>query len=110
MPQRSAPINAGDLDRRVALLTPQFNDDADEITGWFQVAEVWAAVLPGAGLEIDEASRVVGTTAVNVIIRYRSDIDTRWRIQDREHLYEVRGKTDVERQRVQLSLACVEVI
>lgn len=102
-------IDAGRLDRRVTLLQPVLNTPEDEITGWEVVTDVWAAVNPNFGQEINESSRTVASVLVPIVIRYRTDIDARWRVQDREKLYEVKGLLDIARRHVQLHLSCEEV-
>jgi SPP1 family predicted phage head-tail adaptor len=110
---RRAPrpeIDAGELDRRVTLLAPVYNASQDEIVDWTPMADVWAAVLPGAGQEVDRTAREVGITEIAIVIRYRSDIDGRWRIRDHERLFEINGMTDTARRHVHWSLACQEVL
>ena len=105
-------LNAGDLDRRVSLMKPLYNEWEDDITGWELIDRVWAAVEPVSPqpAERDESERMTSHTSVTVVIRYRSDIDARWRIEDGPHTYEVLGLADIARRRVQLRLACQEVI
>jgi SPP1 family predicted phage head-tail adaptor len=102
-------IDAGKLDKRVTLLSPVYNEPEDEIVSWSPEAEVWAAIHPSFAQEINQAGRTVATTLLPIVIRYRTDIDARWRIQDRDRTYQVKGITDIARRRVQLQLACEEV-
>lgn len=103
-------LNAGDLDRRVRLLRPLYNEYEDEITGWEEVTQVWASVEPETKSEIREGERSVMVAAVPIVIRYRTDIDARWRVQDRDHVYEILSLADISRRRVQLELTCQEVV
>lgn len=112
MPTTSVPeLDAGKLDRRVTLLKPIYKDDAyqDEIADWEAVAEVWAAVQPTTGLETNSSGRTIETVTTSIQIRYRTDIDARWRIQDREITFRISGMLDVLRRHVQWQLNCVEV-
>jgi SPP1 family predicted phage head-tail adaptor len=106
-------INAGELDRRVTLYRPMYGTYEDEIVGWEPVAEVWAAVNPelatGGAREGTEAARTVASKSIPIVIRYRNDIDARWRIEDGDARYEVRGMLDVARRHVQLQLTCEEI-
>ena len=88
-------IAAGDLDKRITLLAPVYNDYDDD------------AVVPQ---ETNEAGRQIEITLLSIVIRYRRDIDARWRIQDHEHLYQIKGIQDVARRRVHLELSCQEVL
>ena len=104
-------IEAGTLDRRVMLLQPVLNPESDEIESWQEVGLVWAAVEPRiVGSEETSASgRMVAMTPVAITIRYRADVDVRWRISERGTEYEIRSMVDVLRRRVQLQLMCEEV-
>jgi SPP1 family predicted phage head-tail adaptor len=102
-------IDAGALDKRVTLLQPVYNEFEDEITGYVPVADVWAGINPIYPQEQGEAGRIIATVMVTVTIRYRTDLDDRWRIQDRDLTYEIKGMLDVMRRHVQLQLNCLEV-
>jgi len=110
MPTRDPTIAAGDLDRRVSLLRPLYNEFEDEITAWEEAAKVWAGIDPTYAQESNEAGRETINLMVTIVIRYRRDIDARWRIQDREHLYDITGIQDIARRRVRLALLCQEVL
>jgi SPP1 family predicted phage head-tail adaptor len=111
MPRLIDPtIGSGDLDKRVTLLSPVYNPEGDEIVSWTAVSDVWAGIDPTFAQEINEAGRTVETVMLTIIIRYRPDIDSRWRIQDHEHTYEIKGLEDIARRRVQLQISCQEVI
>jgi SPP1 family predicted phage head-tail adaptor len=103
-------IGSGELDKRVTLLAPVYNAANDEITGYTAVTDVWAGINPDIGQEVNEAGRTVETVVVTMYIRYRSDIDARWRIQDHEHLYEIKGLWDIARRRIQYQLSLQEVL
>jgi SPP1 family predicted phage head-tail adaptor len=103
-------IGSGELDRRVTLLAPVYNPEGDEIVDWTPVTDVWAGIDPDIGQEVNEAGRTVETVLVTMYIRYRRDIDARWRIQDHEHLYEIKGLWDIARRRIQYQLSLQEVL
>ena len=111
MPSTTDPaINAGVLDKRITLLRPIYSSEyQDEIGGWEPVTDVWAGITPNFGQEVNEASRTVATALVPIVIRYRTDIDARWRIVDRERTYEIKAILDIARRHVQLLLNCEEV-
>lgn len=111
MPVKNAEIEAGTLDRRVTLLRPVYNEYQDEITDWEAVADVWAHVGPNYGQEIThEGKRVAATKLIPVVIRFRSDIDERWRIRDGKWTYEIDAILDVERRGAQLAINCKETL
>jgi SPP1 family predicted phage head-tail adaptor len=111
MPVKNPEIEAGTLDKRVTLLRPIYSTEyQDEIADWEPVAEVWAGITPNFGQEAThEGARVVATKLLPVIIRYRSDIDARWRIRDSEHEYGIDSILDLGRRRAQLQIACKEI-
>lgn len=102
-------IEAGTLDKRVTLLAPIYNADLDEIIGYNAIATVWAAIMPSAARETTQAGRTSSITYVPIVIRFRDDIDARWRVQDRDRTYSIKGIDDVLRRHVQLQLNCEEV-
>ena len=110
MPLERAELEAGILDKRVSLLAPVYAEEfQDEIADWQEAARVWAAVEPAAGNEQNEAGRMIGVAAVSVTIRFRADLDLRWRIRDGPHTYEILAIQDTARRRAQLKLSCAEV-
>jgi SPP1 family predicted phage head-tail adaptor len=104
-------IESGTLDKRVTLLEPVYNEPQDEITGWNPVANVWAGIAPisNAGREMTQSARTIAITMITITIRFRADIDPRWRIQDRDRIYQIRSMVDTLRRHVQLQLACEEI-
>jgi len=110
MPYEDPSVAAGELDRRVTLLEPVYGEYQDEIVGWQAFADVWASVDPAAMGELNEAGRVVSRVTVPVVIRYRTDIDARWRIQDRDQVYQIRSIADVARRHTRLALACEQIL
>jgi SPP1 family predicted phage head-tail adaptor len=111
MPRRIDPtVGSGELDKRVTLLSPTYNTAGDEIDSYTTVSAVWASVDPEQAMEVNEAGRTVETVMTTIYIRYRQDIDARWRIQDHEHTYEIKGILDVARRRTIMQLTCQEVL
>ena len=106
---QSAPITAGDLNKRVTLLQPVYNEWNDEIIDWTRTAEVWAAINPSFAQELNQGATTVEAILVPVVIRYRADINATWRLQDKERLYRIHGILDIQRLHVQLQLNCEEL-
>jgi SPP1 family predicted phage head-tail adaptor len=111
MPSITTPeLDAGKLDRLVTLLKPIYKDVyQDEISDWEVVAQVWAAVMPSVGVETDTGGRTQEVVTTTIQIRYRADIDARWRIQDGPVVYQIKGMLDILRRHVQWQLNCLEV-
>ncbi len=110
MPQAPHPtIAAGDLDKRVTLLQPVYSAYEDEITEWASVSDVWAAIDPVAGREVEVSGKTTAVAEVMVTIRYRTDIDKRWRIQYGSRLFKVSAIRTVDTRNVRMILDCSEV-
>jgi SPP1 family predicted phage head-tail adaptor len=109
--QRAARIgvNAGELDKLVALLKPVYNEFQDEIVDWEPVARTWAGIVPETAEEPTEAGRAVMVRKAAIIIRHRSDIDARWRIAYRDRMWEILGFVNVGERNVRLEITCMEV-
>lgn len=110
MPRVNPEINAGPLDKRVTLLAPVYNEFQDEIVDWNPVANVWASMTPNYGQEINEAGRTVAVVQVPVVIRYRRDIDARWRLRLGSRTFEIAAILNVLERNSQLQLTCKEVL
>ncbi|MDJ1464942.1 phage head closure protein [Nitratireductor sp. GZWM139] len=78
--QRASAI--GELNRRVTLQEPRSISDGQggEEDGWVNVATVWARIEDLRGLERVEAARLASIVTSHIHIRYRSDVDSSWRI------------------------------
>jgi len=104
-------IAAGSLDARVALLAPVYNEPIeDEITSWQTIDHVWAAINPNYAMEQNESGRTIMVVQTPIVIRYRPDIDARWRVQWGSHTYEVEGILNVQTRNAQLQLLCKEIL
>jgi SPP1 family predicted phage head-tail adaptor len=112
MPERSSDLNiaAGDLDRRITLQSPVYNTDGDEIASWQSEGDVWAAVQPASGLELEPGQQIIAEAQISVMIRFRADVDARWRVIDGPHTYEIKAVLDLERRQETLKLMCMEVV
>ena len=86
-------LNAGALDQRVSLLRPVYeNEFQDEISGY------------------TEAGRTVERVTVLITIRYRTDLDQRWRIGRGVQVWEIQGIVNPLNRNERLDLSCREVI
>ena len=105
------PIRAGELDKRLMLLRPIYsNEFQDEIADWEDAAMVWGAVIPSAAQEILEGSRIVARIQVLIVIRFRRDIDHRWRLSRAGKVYRIDGMVNPLERGERLELSCTEVV
>lgn len=107
MPYRfDEDLRAGDLDQRVTIETPDYNDRGDEIEGHTNPVTVWASVEPLRGLEAVEAARETSQVDTRIRIRYRTGMDTAKRVTHGAVKYDVRSVRDVNGARKTLELMC----
>jgi SPP1 family predicted phage head-tail adaptor len=110
MPRRTEPgIDAGTLDKRVTLLAPVYNEFEDEIVDWRPVEEVWAGINANYGREQESSGRTIALTDLPLTIRYRSDVDKRWRVQFGGRLFDINGILNTLERNERLTLLCQEV-
>ena len=88
-------MEIGALDQRVALqeLT-ETNNFGEVVKTYATQATVWAKVVSQKGSESFEAARQGSIRSIKVLIRYRTDIETDWRVSWQGQLYNV---VDVDR-------------
>lgn len=106
-----ALINAGDLDKRVTLLSPVYNEHQDEIVDWTPVTTVWAAIASADAQlnEPTESGRSVAVKRIDVTMRYRADINATWRLALGSRIFEVLGMRNARELNVRLDVECREV-
>lgn len=75
-------LAAGRLNKRVTLQAPETGVDAigQPLSGWTDVATVWADVRYLSGTEALKANAVTALTAASVRIRYRSGVHAGMRL------------------------------
>ena len=93
----------------VVLMKPVLNEWEDEITDWQVVGTVWASVNDSYGREQEQADRPVARVELEIKIRYRTDIDTRWRLRHGPRYYEITAMIDVLSRHETWRIVCAEV-
>jgi SPP1 family predicted phage head-tail adaptor len=81
----------GDLNRRLALLSPvETPDDEGGVVRSYQTTTtLWAQVLPLSTSADVVANSLGAALRYRIVIRYRDDVTTRHQFQDGAHLYRV---------------------
>ena len=76
-------MKAGELRHRVTLQSPTetLNSINEVVPTWTDVATVWAAVEPNTGTWVFQAKQANSNVKGRVRMRYRSDIQSNWRIK-----------------------------
>jgi SPP1 family predicted phage head-tail adaptor len=81
----------GELNRRLVLQAPVESDDgAGGVARSYQtVTTLWAQVTPVSQRAAVEADSLGGVLRYHIVIRYRSDVTTRHRLQEGARLYRI---------------------
>jgi SPP1 family predicted phage head-tail adaptor len=74
--------SAKDLPYRVKLQSPTRtrNPLGEEVVAFTDIATVWAGVRALAGRELEQARAATPEVAVEVLVRWRTDVKADWRI------------------------------
>lgn len=94
-------MNAGHLDRKITILTPNGSANAfgEVPVSFVTLAEVWAKVdYRNTGQEDEQAQRETAVDKVTFTIRYRTDVNTGQRISYNGKTYNIRSVSEVGRR------------
>lgn len=94
-------MQAGKLDRRITIQEPVISqDDYGEpvVTGWADVATVWAQVVPVSGREYFDATAVRAEKTTRFRIRWRSGLTEAMRIVYDGRNYDIRSIVELGRR------------
>lgn len=99
-------MRIGRLDQRVTLL--ELVEGVDEfgapIEEWVEQGTVSADVIAQRGDESFEAARTEATRLIKVLMRFRDDVTTTWRLQWRGEAYDIVDVDRAERRKGELWL------
>lgn len=79
------------MNHRITLLRRTSGEDAvgQPVTGWIDVATVWANVRFQTGAEVLRAGADIAVKRASILIRARNDVDAAWRVRYNGEEYEV---------------------
>lgn len=102
-------MNVATLNQKIELLrnTDQKDSYGAVVQDWAVVARPWANVRFVSGLETVKADRESQRTAASIRIRFRSEIDSSFRVRYKGRDFEITGVLPTDDRRF-LDLACVE--
>lgn len=89
------------LERPVSTRTP----DGEFIRSWEQVSREWADIESISGREFIAAQASQSATVFRIQVRYRSDLESSWRIREGANVYEITAVLPDGRRR-RLELMC----
>lgn len=100
-------MEIGTLDQRITLQSlTETNNFGEVVKEYTDVQETWAMVISQKGAESFEAARMGSVRTIKVKMRYRSDIETDWRIKWMDELYQVISVDRSKRRDGELWLMC----
>lgn len=84
-------MRAGSLNTLITIQTPSVGQDAvgQPLSGWVKLADVWADVRPGAGMEAVRAGAPVAIVRASIRIRRRAGITNGMRVLVGVTAYEI---------------------
>lgn len=105
-------MSAGKLKQRVIIQQETQTADAagGYVISWQDVAEVWARVKPKRGSESLEAMQVRDVQVYEVVIRYRTDVTPKHRLNWKGKLLNIRSVMNTDERDKYLTLMCEEGI
>lgn len=104
-------LDAGELGHRIDLLRPERSQDSsgDPVTTWATAARnVAAKVRPIGGREYQQARQTVAATTYEITIRWRTDIESDWRVRWMGRLLDIEAIPPTEGRRDALRVMCVD--
>jgi len=109
MPERVI-FDQGRLNKRVTLQQPtRVQSLSGQVSNtWSDIATVWAAVEPLKGKDLWQSQQVQSLVTATITIRYRTDVDDKWRIKFRGRFFNIGQKIDIEEKHEYLQLLCIE--
>jgi SPP1 family predicted phage head-tail adaptor len=73
-------MQSGSLDQQIILQSVTETNDSGEVSlSYATVGTVWAHIISQRGNEAFEAARVNARETLRVLIRFRDDVDNKWR-------------------------------
>ena len=105
-------MRAGPMRHRVTLQQPVVALDSygEPVATWTTVDEVWAKVAPLAGREFVQVQGTQAEVTTRVVMRYRSDLEPKWRLVYTSHTYDVQAVINVGELNRELEVMCREVL
>ena len=103
-------MRAGRLRHRLALQSKTSTRDSygAAVIGWTLVDTVWGAIEPLSGREYFSHEQVQAEAKVRIVIRYRSGVDTTWRVSHGGKFYDVLDVLNENTRNRMLTLMCRE--
>jgi SPP1 family predicted phage head-tail adaptor len=94
-------MQSGNLDKKIYLQPLIETNQSGELQqSWDETKPfTWAEILTQRGSESFEAARTNANEIIRVRIRYRSDIDSEWRVKRNDRFYYISAVDDSEKRK-----------
>lgn len=101
-------MQAGTLNRRISLQRPAdgVDDIGQPLTGWTEVAQLWADIRHQSGLQAVRADADVAKVRASIRIRYRSGVTEGMRVVHGATVYAIKAVLPDEAGRQHVDLVC----
>ena len=98
---------AGKMDRRIKFQAFASYDDGDPYDGqWSTEVEVWAEQMERSHVARFVSDQTLTEATRAYRIRYRTDIDPTWRVQDGDELWSIDGTPEGAGRRTETIVVC----
>ena len=100
-------MQSGKLDQRVTLLSLTETNDRGQLKQVYSDFQtVWAHVISQRGNEAFEAARVNARQTIRVLLRFREDVDVKWKIRWDSQEYNITAIDRSQRREGMLWITC----
>ena len=103
-------MNIGDLNKRITLQYPsRVSDSMGGFTvTWVDATTAWAAIWPVSATEQIQAAQQVITITHKIRIRYRSGIESSWRVKFGDRYFSIVSIINPNERNRMLDILCKE--
>jgi SPP1 family predicted phage head-tail adaptor len=103
---------SGPLNNKIQILTPTVTQDAygAPVTTWAILHEMWAAISPATGRELEIAGAIGADITHGITMRYVAGIKPKCKVMYNGRTFEIISVQNLNENNYELRLQCKEVI
>ncbi len=104
-------MRSGELRHLITIQQPSFAQDSSGSSAetWSTRCSIWAKIRPLRGREYYAANQAQMEITHEITIRYRSDVNAIHRVSYGNRIFRINAVMDIDENRRELVLQCVEV-
>ena len=97
-------MRAGSLNRRITIQARTTGQDAygEPLTGWTDVANVWADIEDATGNQMIAAQAILNPVETKITIRYRLGVTAAMRVLHKTDVYDITAVLGQDRRTMEL--------